>query len=303
MGPLPSLVVLLGWFAQEDSSATRPVWERIASPVTEDLRALWFANTRLGWVLGEGGTVLRTADGGASWKVQRQGGKAFRHRPFEHLWFKDERRGWIAQCSCECDLAGVWPVQFLQTADGGETWTEVKDPTPQDRGRLIEPFSFETSTRDRWARSHQGSVYFSPPDHQDGRIPNLLPSLAGFGKMFEARYLDVSFATRDSGTLVGAGPTGALVLRTDDGGRSWVRQSVTGVAGTSVRRVWMSDPSEVRLVADGSPSVWATRDGGKTWKIEWPGKSGEQVSELAFPGRGFGLAVGKEGLLLRYSAR
>ena len=39
------------------------------------LHGLCFFNDRHGWAVGEAGTILATADGGATWQVQRQGGK------------------------------------------------------------------------------------------------------------------------------------------------------------------------------------------------------------------------------------
>ncbi len=39
------------------------------------LHGLCFFNDRHGWAVGEAGTILATADGGATWQIQRQGGK------------------------------------------------------------------------------------------------------------------------------------------------------------------------------------------------------------------------------------
>jgi photosystem II stability/assembly factor-like uncharacterized protein len=39
------------------------------------LNSIFFANAQLGWAVGEFGSILHTADGGKSWRVQRRGGQ------------------------------------------------------------------------------------------------------------------------------------------------------------------------------------------------------------------------------------
>lgn len=49
-------------------------WELQSTGQTLPIHALWFANDRLGWAVGDLGTILATVDGGKSWRVQRAGG-------------------------------------------------------------------------------------------------------------------------------------------------------------------------------------------------------------------------------------
>ncbi|MBI3854681.1 MAG: hypothetical protein HY293_03200 [Planctomycetes bacterium] len=294
-------VLLFACLAQEDSSARRHEWTRIALPVTDDLTAIRFVDPMTGWLLSQGGAVLRTNDGGLTWKVQRPAGPSKRYRPFEHLWFQDERRGRIAECCNECDLAGPATVAVYATEDGGEHWAPVKKEDGM-RDTLLKPWSFTPRTGETWARFHFSGVYVAPAAGQNYAIANHHAALKDFGRMFDTSYEDFCFADADRGALAGRSVSGPLLLLTWDGGRTWLRRKVPGLVARSISRVWMS-PSAIRFVADESPCVWASTDGGASWKTEWPGRAGDQPFELYFLERDFGFAFGRGGLLLRYAAR
>lgn len=70
-----------------------------------------FITSTDGWVVGSGGSVLHTTDGGGTWSVRQLPLK------YERLWlasvrFLDAARGWIAG-----DEGAIF-----STNDGGETW-------------------------------------------------------------------------------------------------------------------------------------------------------------------------------------
>jgi hypothetical protein len=286
------MIALLLLLAQEDASA-KPAWGRMLSPVVEDFSSLFFFDRRTGWILSEGGGVLKTIDGGVSWKTCREGGLVKRNRPFEHIWFENELRGWVVQCRSDCELAGNQPVRAFVTEDGGESWAQREDIPASFPGWSE---GVTVSTGERWGRGHQGSVLFGLPGEKKSTIANDHPKLAAFGKTFDTHYSDVAFATPDVGVLVGSDVDGKLVLRSEDGGATWTRQNLPGLRAKWIRRVWMSGTSEARIVPDGGESLWATRDAGRTWEVEWSGKPGEGIEEIAF-----GFAIGKRGLILRRS--
>jgi photosystem II stability/assembly factor-like uncharacterized protein len=47
------------------------------TPSTNGLRVVHFADARTGWAVGEGGTILATRDGDASWELQRSGSRYY----------------------------------------------------------------------------------------------------------------------------------------------------------------------------------------------------------------------------------
>lgn len=67
-----------------------------------------FADASTGWAAGAGGTILATADGGATWRRQPSGVYSDLHG----LWFADSRRGWAAGAN----------GALLVTVNGGLTW-------------------------------------------------------------------------------------------------------------------------------------------------------------------------------------
>ena len=51
------------------SPAQRTEYERLRARVKDDLRALTFVDAKRGWAVGENSTVLRTRDGGKTWRT------------------------------------------------------------------------------------------------------------------------------------------------------------------------------------------------------------------------------------------
>src|SRR5262245_8393447 len=66
-------VMLLG-FAFADPSPNRAFFVKWAdSGNNKSLRGVHFADARTGWAVGQGGTIVATRDGGASWSAQVSG--------------------------------------------------------------------------------------------------------------------------------------------------------------------------------------------------------------------------------------
>ena len=57
------------------SSDAGQTWDLQKTGCSLPLHAVTFFNDKRGWAVGEAGTVLTTGDGGASWQMQKQGGK------------------------------------------------------------------------------------------------------------------------------------------------------------------------------------------------------------------------------------
>ncbi len=103
-------------YATENAGRT---WiPRAASGGGEPLRAIFLADADAGWVVGDGGAILRTMDGGATWKEIRLGGAVSIRR----VWFTDRQRGWIV------GERGL----LMKSWDGGETWVPEKAPVAAD---------------------------------------------------------------------------------------------------------------------------------------------------------------------------
>src|ERR1700758_3923363 len=56
------------------TTSASPQWAKVEVPTTASLRGLSVVNDRIVWASGSGGTVVRTIDGGETWKVLRVAG-------------------------------------------------------------------------------------------------------------------------------------------------------------------------------------------------------------------------------------
>src|SRR5258708_32453092 len=90
----------------------KPRWDPQQSGVTDDLQAVSFVNNKAGWAAGDHNIVIKTSDGGATWKLltERQA-----VNKFTSVDFVDEYEGWVQSMSV-----------LLHTTDGGEAWQPAK---------------------------------------------------------------------------------------------------------------------------------------------------------------------------------
>jgi photosystem II stability/assembly factor-like uncharacterized protein len=77
------------------------------------LTSVTFTNEKTGWAVGQWGAILRTDDGGETWKLQRV--DLSTDRPLFSVYFKDASEGWAV---------GLWSL-MLHTTNGGNTWEVV----------------------------------------------------------------------------------------------------------------------------------------------------------------------------------
>lgn len=91
-------------------------WYRLNSPTSNNLNTLFFEDSLKGWVGGDSGLVLYTADGGNTW-VQQQSNT---DRDIIDIFFIDSNTGWAIAWS-----EGTLPFvsYILKTTDGGENWS------------------------------------------------------------------------------------------------------------------------------------------------------------------------------------
>ncbi len=113
----PSKIHAFGFGIVLLSTDSGTTWTR--QDVNSDFyRAVHFPNAQIGYAVGSFGSIIKTTDGGLSWKKIRDGDK--RHvsnEPFRSVFFTNEDHGYIV------GEGGL----FWQTQDGGTHWKQVKD--------------------------------------------------------------------------------------------------------------------------------------------------------------------------------
>jgi photosystem II stability/assembly factor-like uncharacterized protein len=167
-------------------------------PVRSTLTAVCFAGEKTGWAVGHWGVVLRTDDGGESWKVQRADTSV--DQPLFSVYFKDAEHGWAV---------GLWSL-MITTADGGKTWAPVRLPAPPGGGKadrnLLKIFADRRGAL--FVAAEQGVVLRS----HDGEKWSYV-STGYRGSLWTGMALS-------DGTLLVGGLRGTI-YRSADGGSTW----------------------------------------------------------------------------------
>jgi photosystem II stability/assembly factor-like uncharacterized protein len=234
------------------------------------LNAVWFVDQRNGVVLGSGGVILRTIDGGDHWHEVRRGPRVSSHLFDVH--FVDARHGWAV------GNAGV-----IRTVDGGAQWTPASAPDAENG----DPSGFGIHFLDRRhgivvgsaSRIHRttdgGATWTRVSDRPTSGRPDLRA---------------VHFPDRDHGWAVGEN---GAILHSADGGRTWSHQrSLTTVYLTDVRFVDGSRGWTIGFERDdGTSTVLYTADGGTTWERQFRVER-EELHALFFADERHGWAVG-----------
>ncbi len=208
-------------------------------PQGNGLNDVTFAGASAGWSVGGGGTILFTADGGATWSSQASGTRV-------SLYAVDAAGA--ARCWAVGDHGTV-----VRTTDAGLTWSAMTIGADD-----LRDVSFVSATVG-WA------LGFRWPADPDGTYASVLYRTIDGGttwavqKIWDAQQLRaIGFADASAGWAVG---DGGRILRTGDGGVTWTSQDaapevdLSALCVVSASRAWVA--------GDG---ILETTDAGATWK-------------------------------------
>jgi len=158
------------------------------------MAGVFFLDENTGWISGLQGRIMKTADGGRTWKRQPTGTMA----GISDVFFIDENTGWAAGDGTIADKKGGI---LLRTTDGGNTWTR------QDTGiREGEP---NTLWAIRFLNEKEGWIAGGAMLHTSDGGQSWNPQYPGMLGTW-----DVHFADADNGCAVGRDE----ILRTTTGG-------------------------------------------------------------------------------------
>lgn len=198
-------------------------------------RGLAAVSRSTAWVAGSKGTVLRTSDGGRSWRDVSPPGAVAEGLELRDIEAFDGRRA-VALSIGEGEASRV-----LRTEDGGATWTETfRNPDPR---AFYDCLTFFDS-RHGLAMSDPVDGRFRVLSTEDGGrswrvlpdagMPDALPGEAGFAASGQCL---VSAGPRDVWLATGGGPV-ARVLHSADRGLTWRAAESTLPAGDPARGVF-----------------------------------------------------------------
>ena len=192
------------------AGAAQWVWQK-PLPQGNPLNAVSFTDANNGTAVGEGGTVLRTTDGGSHWTIQTSGYEGT-GIILLGVSFTDANTGMAGGANISTGNGAV-----IRTTDGGNTWlTKYSNP-----GALITGVSFTDA--------NTGTVI--GVDFNVGETLILRTTDGGDTWVNQTGpltfYYGISFTDANNGTIVGAAGT---IVRTTDGGANWVEQT-SGTTG------------------------------------------------------------------------
>ncbi|HEV3468558.1 MAG TPA: YCF48-related protein [Pyrinomonadaceae bacterium] len=244
----------------------------------KDLNAVYFADSKRGWVGGDSGLVLRTEDGGRNWVRQQIETK----QGVSDLVFRDKEDGYL--------LAGN---QIFVTEDGGATWRMAARFLPETFGGAVpDLYSVRfTSKRRGWV---VGSL-----SRGDNVVDSLVLQTTDGGQSWNRQRVPVreelmhlDFDGDKRGWIVG---TAGRVLHTRDGGETWTLQR-TGTTATLYHVDYRGDERGWAVGERGT--ILRTTDGGETWAaVRSPART--TLLSVKFVNDEEGWAVGRGGVILR----
>ncbi|MFC1572155.1 WD40/YVTN/BNR-like repeat-containing protein [Candidatus Eisenbacteria bacterium] len=236
--------------------------------------AVDFVNPNRGCVVGSGGRILLTDDGGENWRMVRYGARVSEHLYDVH--FIDELNGWVT------GLGGI-----LRTTDGGETWT-MAGPYRSGMGYITGFAIHFLDLEHGWLAGQDGDLRRTS---DGGENWTKLDLYASDEKPF---LCDLTFTDPENGWVVGENGT---ILHTTDGGETWEHQS--GAEGAFLTSVHFLDSQNGWVVGyfrhESRSILLYTADGGTTWVLERE-IDGEELQAVYLTSADHGWAVGNRTL-------
>ena len=233
-----------------------------------DLYSIRFSPSgKLGLIVGENGTIVRSDDGGATWKKVESGTTKNLMKVFP----VDDQNA----------VAVGADSTILRTTDGGNTWQSEKSPV------LITLFDVTFVDKNTGWIAGEFATVFGTTD--GGQTWNLLTG----GKTSDftiGPYFTVNFSDAQHGVVAGLAGD---VETTDDGGKTWKPAKLPEQSGTYAVAI---DPA--------TKKVWAVGLGGRTFELssagQWvagPRSTFNDLTDIALAGQR-AVIVGLNGTIL-----
>ncbi|HVC75625.1 MAG TPA: hypothetical protein VND96_03810 [Candidatus Micrarchaeaceae archaeon] len=225
-----------------------------------------------GWTIGPAGAQANTSSVAGS-------------RQLTAVDFVTPSIGWVVVDGQSQDFA------VLHTSDAGQTWVRQLTAAGETTSEYLH--FFDASSGVVAVLGTQAAIYRT---RNGGRTWARQPMTANGAKVLSADFIDA-----DHGWLLTQASTeGEALLRTGDGGRTWVGLGNPVAYSDWAYRVLFSDRTNGWLYSQSaSPYAYQSQNGGVTWQRValpvpqdgWPSSDGAGVSVEARPTKGAGVSV------------
>src|SRR2546430_1808620 len=274
-----------------------PQWTLQTSGVTARLRGVSVVSERVAWASGSGSTVLRTGDGGATWKKIIVTGDALDFRDIDAI---DEQTAYVLS------IGNGAASRIYKTVDGGTSWTlQFRNDDPK---AFLDAMTFWDANHGVLIGDSIDRKFYILTTSNGGRewprvtMDERTPSLPNEGA-FAASGTNIAVYGRKYAWIGLGSAARARVLRTTDGGHTWSvsetplrSDSSSGIFSVAFRDakhgvVVGGDYQKEKEAVD---NLAITSDGGATWTLV-KGLNGFRSVVAYVPGTTTLLAIGPAG--------
>lgn len=251
-------------------SAFKGIFEPINYGQDINLTDVFFVSADVGWVSGEHATLLKTIDGGKTWKAQIGGDPNANEKPIRALRFLDARHGWA--------ISGDGPDRLLRTMDG-ENWQEIgKQPV----GSGFVDYAFTSVRHGIMLGGNNGGFYVTNDGgrHWQNTAPcQFTASFQGLTRTFPCYFLKLQMLSARVGYTFATWsnpeePNAAsiVIFATNDAGEHWtpIPPTLRDCCGPDV--FFLDVNRGVILYNNGK--TYLTSDGGRNWRALLSGSVG-----------------------------
>ncbi len=216
---------------------------------------VFFLNENLGWAIkGYYSSLYKTTDGGVTWTEQIANGGLGGYFYFRNVEFIDENIGFI----------GTLSGKFFKTIDGGSTWNLVTNINPNPEAICgLDAVGISTI--------YGCGAYFSP-----AYIIKSIDNGVNWHYFDMSNYaqalVEILFIDENTGFASGNNAIGPIILKTTDGGNTWVNIYQGTIAGEYVWKMQILPNTSnntifgsVESVTPNPGRIIKSVDGGNTW--------------------------------------
>ena len=254
----------------EDAGET---WNTIPSGTTDNIWNMQMITNEIGWMVGEGGTALKTNNGGLTWIQQPM---PYPDAPYWDVSFLDTLFGYV------CSSSGI----VLRTTNGGGNWQIQQagdtrslytiyavDTLKVSAGGFAGKVVYTTDGGSNWLTA--GGGISAPEINKIKFINNVKGFLASSGGFYKSTNSGASWTSIWDLTVSGSVPTTTnlslptetdgyvigdkmLIAKTKDNGESWRRT----IVNADLFNIYFKD--EQNGFINSANLVYTTNDGGQT---------------------------------------
>lgn len=273
------LVILLFCCHFINATAQEAAWVKLnTEPYPGKQDDISFINERVGWYVNGYGKIFRTTDGGKTWEKQFEQKGSF----FRAVAFLDEQVGFVGTVGTDYFPNVSDTIPLYGTVDGGATWSPVPYSGPYVKGlcaidvvreQFINHGQIDYKTH-IFAVGRVGSPANLMVSHDAGKTWTSQSMGSDAQMLFDIKMFDNKVGIACAATDADITKSNALILRTEDGGKSWVN---VYQSNRSFETTWkVSFPTEkvgYVTIQSYNPDPQAsqqriakTSDGGITWQ-------------------------------------